>query len=187
MCVCVCVCVRVRTMQADVKKLQGVLSQMHFAPISDMGLRTVTLKSTRASYQARALKSQLAVLQAMHSAAQPGLNLELRLDGWAMTHKVIDALCQLPAWGPRIALSVCAWPQEASAYQRLASVIPTCYTRWQLPALPQAHVESICAGLNEYRAGKGLPQVHLYVQGYRGEPRPVGEHVVLDKDFHWWE
>ncbi len=51
-----------------------------------------------------------------------------------------------------------------------------------------AQVESICAGINEHRAGKGLPPVALYLRAtmHSGEEMAVGEHVVIRREIVDW-
>ncbi len=162
-----------------------MLQHIEWAPSEPKRSITVQLSNTQERYQGRALRSQLSVLPALQLApiAQGTPEPYVRLWHWSLTGNVITALSQLPTWGGYVFFTSCTWPLSAPEYKSLAALIPTCYTHWCLGGVNEAQLDSICEGISEHRAGKGLPPVVVHVHWHHSiEPRRVGEHVLIE---HW--
>ncbi len=125
-------------MQADVHRLSALLEHVEWAAHHGTHLPEIVLRNTQERYQGRALRSQLSVLPALRFAPTLGTDglpagectpRRAQLCGWSITENVMEALPQLPAWGPCLVFgTTTTWPLPAVAYKRLASLIPTSYT-----------------------------------------------------------
>ncbi len=106
------------------------------------------------------------------------------LKEWPLNQRSVEALQGLPH-GPvhselHLDLSTCTWPLKPAQYKQLAKHVPDKYELWSVGQAPEAVVDSICAGLNECRAGKGLPKVKVvWLEHQEHEDRHVGECVVI--------
>ncbi len=127
------------------------------------------------------LARQLSVLHSI-SFHEPSVNERslINLDEWPLDKATLDTLSQgLPRWQGTLYMADCKWPLKASEYKRLATVIPTSYTAWVLPYnIAKTRLDAVCAGVNERRAGLGLPRLQLVVTSCV-EDTPVGDHVIV--------
>ncbi len=132
------------------------------------------------------LRTQLSVLRSVRLAStEAAQKASVSVNGLALTSTAMDVLRgSLPEWGGTLRLRDCTYPLPPSAYTQLAQSAPVSYQTWCLGKAAKAQVlESICAGLNERRAGLGLPPVTVKSEAHRSAERAIGEHVVLTVGF----
>ncbi len=176
-------------MQAEA--LLARLQYVHWSPVLGLDFThelCITLQSPQSSTaQLAALEAQITVLRAMRfESSKYGPITEARvvvqLKGYALTNEIVRVLSGLPQWAAWLDLSQCEWPLEHTQYKALAQHVPTAYSGWLLPGLPQsALVQSIIAGIAENSARLGpVPKV-LVLPEYEGALIKEGEHVFIGK------
>lgn len=159
--------------------------------LPNSGKHHITLDHPTSKKLTKTFTAQVSAIEAMVSAWAPDLyrnNTTIVLNKWPLNKQSLAALQGLPK-GPtvygslEIELCTCTWPLKPAQYKQLAKHVPAEYGVWWLGQAPEAVVDSICAGLNECRAGKGLPRVKLVWLGHNPyETRQVGECVSVG---HW--
>lgn len=142
----------------------------------------MTLKCPPNGTNMTLLRAQLSVLRSVRLASTEATQkASVYIDGLVINSAAMDALrTGLPEWGGKVHLLDCTFPLNPDAYTQLAQCVPVSYQTWHLGRAANAQViASICAGLNQRRAGLGLPPVTVRAEAHRQARRVVGEHVAL--------
>lgn len=72
-----------------------------------------------------------------------------------------------------------AQPDKHTDFTQLAQYVPSSYREWRLGAIPAWALEEVCVGIEEVRAGRGLPPVEIVVPMGFGREACAGEHFVV--------
>ncbi len=89
--------------------------------------------------------------------------LQLNLQGWPVTHAVMQALQGLEECCT-LAFEQCTWPLPPTEYRALGQRAPVTASQWGFRGeLPTGVLAAVCEGVHVRRAGRGLPSLALRV------------------------